>query len=190
MSCLASKRVWSISAVSANPPVIAANVVCRCSLNVALTWDGPVVSTALTAGSVAMRVACAHAVGAVVNAMTASSAPSSAAAVLMTVVGPDGNLWSTGQPRVQGAVISIDVMPLGPTGTYTVNYRVTSADGHVVSGSWPFQLATAGTGRPGPPAATPAASGGILIWPFLAIGAVLVAGSAWWALRRRPLRSG
>jgi len=108
----------------------------------------------------------------------------------MTVVGPDGNLWSTGQRRVQGAVISIDVMPLGPTGTYTVNYRVTSADGHVVSGSWPFQLATAGSGRPGPPAATPAASGGILIWPFLAIGAVLVAGCAWWALRRRPLRSG
>ena len=28
----------------------------------------------------------------------------------MTVVGPDGNLWSTGEPRVEGAVISIDVM--------------------------------------------------------------------------------
>ena len=67
----------------------------------------------------------------------------------MTVVGPDGNLWSTGEPRVQGAVISIDLMPLGPAGTYTVNYRVTSADGHVVSGSWPFHLTTAGTGNPG-----------------------------------------
>ena len=106
----------------------------------------------------------------------------------MTVVGPDGSLWSTGQPRVQGAIISIDVMPLGPAGTYTVNYRVTSADGHVVSGSWPFQLTTAGTGRPGPPAAAPAASGGS-IWPFLAIGAALVAG-AWWTLRRRRARSG
>jgi len=38
----------------------------------------------------------------------------------MTVVGPDENLWSTGEPRVDGAVISIDVMPLGPAGTYTV----------------------------------------------------------------------
>ena len=84
----------------------------------------------------------------------------------MTVVGPDGSLWSTGQPRVQGAIISIDVMPLGPAGTYTVNYRVTSADGHVVSGSWPFQLTTAGTGRPGPPAAAAAASGGI---PYMAV---------------------
>ena len=105
----------------------------------------------------------------------------------MTVVGPDGNLWSTGEPRVEGAVISIDVMPLGPAGTYTVNYRVTSADGHVVSGSWPFHLTTAGTGRPGPPAAAaPGNPGGIPVWPFLATAAVLAAGGAWWALRRRP----
>jgi hypothetical protein len=45
----------------------------------------------------------------------------------MTVVGPDGNLWSSGEPRIDGALISIDLMPLGPAGTYTVNYRVTSA---------------------------------------------------------------
>ena len=57
----------------------------------------------------------------------------------MTVVGPDGNLWSTGDPQVHGAVISVGVRPLGPAGTYTVNYRVTSADGHVVSGSWSFR---------------------------------------------------
>ena len=69
----------------------------------------------------------------------------------MTVVGPDGNLWSTGQSHVDGAIVSVDVLPLGPVGTYTVNYRVTSADGHVVSGSWSFQLTVAGTGRPGPP---------------------------------------
>ena len=78
-------------------------------------------------------------------------------------------------------------MPLGPAGTYTVNYRVTSDDGHVVSGSWPFHLTTAGTGRPGPSAA--ATSGkpeGIPVWPILAAAAVLAAGGAWWALRRRP----
>ena len=38
----------------------------------------------------------------------------------MTVVGPDGNLWSSGAPRVQGAVISVDrvmiaVWPAAPT---------------------------------------------------------------------------
>ena len=33
-----------------------------------------------------------------------------------------------------------------------MNYRVTSADGHVVSGSWSFELTVAGTGTPGPSA--------------------------------------
>ena len=71
----------------------------------------------------------------------------------MTVVGPDGNVWSSGEPTVQGAVVSIGLRPLGPAGTYTVNYRVTSADGHVVSGSWSFRLTVPGTGTPGPAAA-------------------------------------
>ncbi|HUL98671.1 MAG TPA: copper resistance protein CopC, partial [Mycobacterium sp.] len=100
---------------------------------------------------------------------------------------PDGNLWSTGQPRVQGAVASVDLLPLGPVGTYTVNYRITSADGHVVSGSWPFHLRTPGTGKPGPPAASSAGSGsagGIPAWLFVAVAAILIAG-AWWAFRRR-----
>ena len=70
----------------------------------------------------------------------------------MTVVGPDGNMWSAGEPQVHGTVVSIGVRPLGPTGNYTVNYRVTSADGHVVAGSWSFQLTMPGTGTPGPAA--------------------------------------
>jgi methionine-rich copper-binding protein CopC len=115
----------------------------------------------------------------------------------MTVVGPDGDLWSTGEPEVNGAIISVGVRPLGPSGTYTVNYRATSADGHVVSGSWSFQLTVAGTGTPGPPVAEasgpPAAdasgnseaTGGIPVWPFF-VGAVLIIGAgAWWAARRR-----
>ena len=67
----------------------------------------------------------------------------------MTVVGPDGNLWSTGDPQVHGAVISVGVRPLGPAGTYTVNYRVTSADGHAVSGSWSFSAHRGGHGHSG-----------------------------------------
>lgn len=104
----------------------------------------------------------------------------------MTVVGPDGNLWSAGDPKVDGAVISVGVRPLGPTGTYTVNYRVTSADGHPVSGSWSFRLTTAGTGTPGPPAAAAGSRGdGIPIWPFFVVAVVIVAAGAWWAVRRR-----
>jgi len=103
----------------------------------------------------------------------------------MTVVGPDGNLWSDGAPRVQGAAVSVGVRPLGPTGRYTVNYRVTSADGHVVSGSWSFTLAVAGSGSPGPSASAGVADSGLPVWPFLAGAALLVAGGAAWALRRR-----
>jgi methionine-rich copper-binding protein CopC len=105
----------------------------------------------------------------------------------MTVVGPDANLWSSGDPQVQGAVISVGVRPLGPAGTYTVNYRVTSADGHPVSGSWSFQLTVAASGTPGPSAARPAdpSGGGIPVWPFLVAGALIIGGGILWTVRRK-----
>jgi methionine-rich copper-binding protein CopC len=104
----------------------------------------------------------------------------------MTLVGPDGNLWSTGDPKVEGAVVSVDVRPLGPSGTYTVNYRVTSADGHVVSGSWSFRLTVASTGTPGPSASPTNPSGdGIPVWPFFVAAGVVVAAGAFWAVRRQ-----
>jgi methionine-rich copper-binding protein CopC len=103
----------------------------------------------------------------------------------MTVVGPDGNLWSTGEPKVEGAEVSIAVLPLGPAGTYTVNYRATSADGHVVSGSWSFVLTQPGSGQPGPPAtAGAAAESGLPVWPFVVGATALIAGGALWAARR------
>lgn len=103
----------------------------------------------------------------------------------MTVVGPDGKVWSAGEPTVQGAVVGIELRPLGPTGTYTVNYRVTSADGHVVSGSWSFQLTVPGTGTPGPTAAAPAGGATVPVWPFVVVALAVVAGAALWAVRRR-----
>ena len=108
----------------------------------------------------------------------------------MTVVGPDGNLWSTGDPRIQGAIVSVALRPLGPVGVYTVNYRVTSADGHVVGGSWSFRLTAPGTGTPGPAASRPSAPGGLPVWPFIVAGVVIVVGAAWWVVRRQPKRRG
>jgi methionine-rich copper-binding protein CopC len=108
----------------------------------------------------------------------------------MTVIGPDGNMWSAGEPQVSGPVLSVGVRPLGPSGTYTVNYRATSADGHVVSGAWSFRLTVAGTGTPGPavsapPASTENSDNGIPVWPFY-LGAVVIVGvGALWAVRRR-----
>jgi copper resistance protein C len=102
----------------------------------------------------------------------------------MTVVGPDGNVWSSGEPTVQGAVVGIGLRPLGPAGTYTVNYRVTSADGHVVSGSWSFRLTVPGTGTPGSPARTDAGDE-LPVWPFVVVVVALVAAGGVWAGRRR-----
>ncbi|MGU3502688.1 copper resistance CopC family protein [Mycobacterium sp. C31M] len=116
----------------------------------------------------------------------------------MTVVGPDGNLWSSGEVRVNGPVAEVDLRPLGPAGTYTANYRVTSADGHVISGSWSFELTVARTeAAPGPavaspppspaPAAAPTAApdDGFPVWPFVMGAVVLVGAGLWWSRRRR-----
>jgi methionine-rich copper-binding protein CopC len=115
-----------------------------------------------------------------------------AAFAAMTVVGPDGNLWSTGDVRVDGAVAEVDVRPLGPSGTYTANYRVTSADGHVITGSWSFDLTVSATGTPGssvaptpaPAAPAAAADDGMPVWPFVVAAVVLVGAGVWWSRRR------
>jgi copper resistance protein C len=106
--------------------------------------------------------------------------------VAMTVVGPDGNLWSAGEPTVQGPVASIGLRALGPAGTYTVNYRVTSADGHVVSGSWSFRLTVASTGTPGPAAAATSSDNGIPAWPFAVVAVALIGAGCLWTVRRGP----
>jgi methionine-rich copper-binding protein CopC len=141
----------------------------------------------------AARIACDPAEGAKLARGPAQvsatfNEPLQTAFAAMTVVGPDGNLWSTGDPRVDGAVISVAVRPLGPVGQYTVNYRVTSADGHPVMGSWWFELTAPGSGTPGAPAAAPADAGGFPVWAFVAVGVALVAIAAGWALRRANRR--
>lgn len=146
--------------------------------------------TAPAAGAHATRVSCDPAADAVlaagpqrVSATFNEQLQTTFAA--MAVVGPDGNVWSAGEPTVQGAVVGIALRALGPAGTYTVNYRVTSADGHVVSGAWSFRLTVPGTGTPGPPAAGPDGGGALPIWPFVAVAVALVVGGGWWAARRR-----
>lgn len=102
----------------------------------------------------------------------------------MTVVGPDGNLWSQGDTVVKGPTASVGLRPLGPSGRYSVNYRVTSDDGHVVSGSWSFTVRVASTGTPGPAAAA-STPDRIPVWPFIVGAAVLIGGAVAWGLRRR-----
>ncbi|WP_018255617.1 copper resistance CopC family protein [Salinispora mooreana] len=62
----------------------------------------------------------------------------------------------TGEPVVTGAKGTISIDGTLPNGTYTVAYRVVSADGHPVQGSYAFAVADpAGTEAPAP---TPAES--------------------------------
>ncbi|MBW0269846.1 copper resistance protein CopC [Nocardia sp. MH4] len=96
----------------------------------------------------------------------------------LTVVGPDGRLWSKGKALVEGRTVSVELGELGPVGEYTLAFRVTSADGHPVSGTRHFTLSKAGTGTPGPkPGADTADSGdsdgGVPVWVFIAGGVVL-----------------
>ncbi|WP_280491945.1 copper resistance CopC family protein [Nocardia asiatica] len=98
----------------------------------------------------------------------------------LTVVGPDGNLWSKGDPVVEGKTVSVALGELGPVGEYTIAYRVTSADGHPVSGKRHFTLGKPGNGTPGPKPNAKAdggsnGSGGIPLWVFI-VGAVVLFG--------------
>ncbi|MDO1481133.1 copper resistance CopC family protein [Rhodococcus ruber] len=111
----------------------------------------------------------------------------------LTVVGPDGNLWSKGDPLVEDATVSVAVGDLGPAGEYTIAYRVTSADGHPVTGTQVFTLTQDGPGTPGAAAAAAGAAApasdsdedsGPAVWIFVVVGVVVLAGVLWFVLRK------
>ncbi|MCX5045101.1 copper resistance protein CopC [Aldersonia sp. NBC_00410] len=104
----------------------------------------------------------------------------------LTVTGPDGNQWSHGDPVVKGATISVGLGELGPVGDYTIAYRVTSADGHPVSGTRTFTLTEAGDGTPTSTTAAQSdeSDGGVPIWPFVVVAVVLFVGGLAFVLRK------
>jgi methionine-rich copper-binding protein CopC len=96
----------------------------------------------------------------------------------LAVLGPDGiSHWEAGPASVVDTRVSAPLRPLGPAGSYTIRYRVTSADGHPVSGTIPFRLAVAGPGAAMPAAAVvarPDGDGPMPLWPWITGGAVLL----------------
>ncbi|SBT49041.1 copper resistance CopC family protein [Micromonospora narathiwatensis] len=62
-------------------------------------------------------------------------------ATKITVTGPDDAPASGGEPTISGKRVSVPFTP-GPAGEYTVSYRVSSTDGHQVSGKITFTLTT------------------------------------------------
>jgi hypothetical protein len=75
----------------------------------------------------------------------------------VVVRGPAGDVAS-GAPTIEGRTVTQALAPTAPGGDYTVLYRVTSTDGHPISGSWSFH-ATVGldgsTATAGPSVAAP-----------------------------------
>lgn len=69
------------------------------------------------------------------------------------VTAPDGSVVSTGDPQLGPTTVAQPLGAARPAGTYTVVWRVTSADGHPVSGTFRF----AATSAVGVAAATPSA---------------------------------
>lgn len=51
-----------------------------------------------------------------------------------------GSNWADGDIRIDGNTVSVALKPAMPDGVYTVVWRVVSADGHPVSGSYVFGL--------------------------------------------------
>lgn len=99
----------------------------------------------------------------------------------ISVLGPDKSQWAEGAVEINSNVVTAAVRPLGPAGTYTVGYRILSADGHPVEGEYTFTLAKAGNGTP---ASTGAATGtttdsgdgsggGVPVWVWI-VGAVVL----------------
>lgn len=105
----------------------------------------------------------------------------------VAITGPDGKEWQGGPATVDSNVVSAPLRELGPKGTYTIGYRIVSADGHPVSGKVTFTLTRAGNGTPAAASAnvsTPSdGSGGVPIWVWLVGAAVLLGAGLFVALR-------
>ena len=59
----------------------------------------------------------------------------------VVVTGPDGDAVSDGAPEIAGSTVTQQLTDGLPAGTYTVDWRVTSADGHPLTGSFAFDVA-------------------------------------------------
>lgn len=102
----------------------------------------------------------------------------------LTVIGPNGGMWSKGDPTISGPTISVDVGELGPAGVYTIGFRITSADGHPVTGMSKFTLSTPGGGTPVSTIGETDDDGGVPLWPFVLAAVVVFAGGLFLVLRK------
>ncbi len=91
----------------------------------------------------------------------------------ISVIGPDGQKIGRGETTVDANTVVRSIADPGQSGIYRVDYRVVSADGHPVTGSYKF---TVTTGVPTESKATsePLASEKEYGWFFILFGGVVV----------------
>ena len=100
----------------------------------------------------------------------------------VVVTGPDGAV-SAGASRLDGDAVVTDVRPGAPAGRYRVEWRVTSDDGHPVSGSFGFTAQAPAAGTPSAAAASPSTAPAtapdrrplIPSWAWIALGVIVIA---------------
>jgi methionine-rich copper-binding protein CopC len=118
--------------------------------------------------------------------------PAVAMGTRVEITGPSGPVHQ-GLPRSEGSTVTQELQAGAPAGTYTVDWRIASADGHPISGTFDFTAAAAGGGRgattepapsPGGPEETRSA-----VAPWL-VAALLSATAAGVLLALRRRRSG
>lgn len=120
--------------------------------------------------------------------------PALALGTELVVTAPDGTNVDDGAAHLVDSTVQQPIAGSLPAGTYTVAWRVTSADGHPVSGTFHFTAAQA-TSRvrqhpldqatAAPAAASGGGAGSAAVGIGIAVAALVVAGLAWLALRRR-----
>jgi methionine-rich copper-binding protein CopC len=67
----------------------------------------------------------------------------------ITVTDPNGTQWAMGRPTMDLKTVTVPAdARQGPAGKYTVSYRVTGQDNHLITGDIPFDI-TAPFGQPG-----------------------------------------
>jgi methionine-rich copper-binding protein CopC len=84
--------------------------------------------------------------------------PAVAIGTMVAVTGPDGTKLAQGDAQLVGSTVVQALAPGRPAGTYTVDWRVTSADGHPVTGSFTFTATHAAVVATQPAATQPAAT--------------------------------
>ena len=124
--------------------------------------------------------------------------PAIAMGTQLVVTGPAGNV-AVGPPRLVNNTVTQDLASGAPAGPYTVTWRVTSIDGHPISGTFAFTSNAPAPGSPAPAttsasgrstSAPPATGDGreplIPSWGWIVAGVLVILGAVRVARRHRP----